>query len=116
MNGLNLERLDGICYVTNLGGEIVDVGATQWNSFAADNGAAELDAKSVVGRNIFECISGSDVRVLLKQTLKNTASGKKSGWKMPINCGAINRGKCLQQSILPIRKRKLCVGFSVPVT
>src|SRR3954451_16384966 len=57
-----LDAVDGIAYAVDAEHRIVAVGRRRWNRFATENGAPELRADHVIGRNLFEFVSGSGVK------------------------------------------------------
>jgi hypothetical protein len=56
-----LDAVDGIAYAVNAENRIVAVGRRRWDRFAIENGAPELRADRVIGRNLFDFISGPEV-------------------------------------------------------
>jgi len=57
-----LDAVDGIAYAVDAEHRIIAVGHRRWDRFAVENGAPELRADSVIGRNLFEFISGPELR------------------------------------------------------
>jgi hypothetical protein len=57
-----LDAVDGIAYAVDAENRIVAVGRRRWDRFAVENGAPELRAEKIIGRNLFEFVSGSEVR------------------------------------------------------
>lgn len=49
----HLTQLDGLAFETDRGGKICAIGVANWNFFASENGAPELEAEAVLGRNLF---------------------------------------------------------------
>lgn len=57
-----LNTLGGVAYVVSLAGEIRAIGERHWTEFANDNRTDGLEPSSLLGRNLFDFISGEDVR------------------------------------------------------
>jgi hypothetical protein len=107
----DLEALDGISLATDVGGKIIAVGATNWNSFAVENGAPELLDRSVIGRSLFEFVSGADVQAKLRDVMRQLSVGTQRAWIMPFRCDAPGCRRNMRQSITPIYSTVTCQGF-----
>lgn len=57
-----LNTLAGIAYIVSARGEIVAIGERQWAAFANDNQSGDLKPADLLGRNLFDFISGDEVR------------------------------------------------------
>ena len=62
---MDLDQDAGLVFSTERDGTICDIGAMNWNAFAGENGAPELKAEAVLGRNLFDFIQGKQVRACL---------------------------------------------------
>lgn len=56
-----LDAVEGIAYAVDAEHRIVAVGRRRWDRFAVENGAPELRADRVIGRSLFDFVSGSEV-------------------------------------------------------
>ena len=54
--------MDGIAYVVDGENRIIAIGRRRWDRFAVENGAPELRADRVIGRNLFEFVSGPELQ------------------------------------------------------
>jgi hypothetical protein len=57
-----LDAMAGVTYAVDAENRVIAVGRRQWDRFAIGNGAPELCADSIIGRNLFEFVSGSDAQ------------------------------------------------------
>ena len=54
-----IDSMEGIVFMTAADGTIMSIGRRNWNRFALENdGAALLDGRGVIGRSLFDFISG----------------------------------------------------------
>lgn len=107
----NLEALNGVAFVTDLTGEILAVGPTRWNAFALQNNAPELTGRWVINKNLFDFISGPNVRLQLKRSMQDIASGIDLRLDMQFRCDSPRHRRIMRQAILPIRSAGQCEGF-----
>ena len=54
--------MDGIACAVDAENRVIAVGRRRWDRFAIENGAPELCADSIIGRNLFEFVSAPDMR------------------------------------------------------
>ena len=57
-----LDAVDGIAYIVDAEYRIVAVGRRRWERFAIENDAPELRADKIIGRNLFEFMTGPELR------------------------------------------------------
>jgi len=107
----DLEALEGVTFITDLIGEILAVGPTQWNAFALENNAPELTGQWVVGQNLFNFISGPNVRLQLKRSMQEISSGSDLRLVMQFRCDSPRHRRLMRQAISPIRSSGQCEGF-----
>jgi hypothetical protein len=105
-----LDALDGIAYAIDADERIVGVGRRRWNNFATENGAPQLSAESVVSRNLFEFISGEDVREAYRLcTVKSSAT------REPVivlsRCDSPSVARELRMTIAPLQLTSTVTGF-----
>jgi hypothetical protein len=108
-----LNALDGIAYVISRNGTIGAIGAAHWNKFARENGAPELHDKRVIGRNLFDFVSGTDIRSLIREILSGLADRRRAACVFPMRCDAPSLVRNLRQSITPIFKGNECRSFLI---
>lgn len=108
---VQLDSLDGISYLTQADGTIAAVGASRWNVFAHENDAPELLDQFVVGRNLFDFLSGVEVKSHLKQIMGELAARVRPACVMPFRCDAPDRLRNMRQSITPVFRESQCWGF-----
>jgi len=106
-----LEAMEGIVFVTTPGGSITAVGARNWNAFAQSNGAAQMSASTVIGRTLFDFISGSDVKEQLGKIMTRSTADSALSVVVPFRCDSPDTRRELRQSIRPIFSQDSCVGL-----
>ncbi|MFY0690432.1 MAG: PAS domain-containing protein [Paracoccaceae bacterium] len=107
----HLEALEGITFLTDRDGVITAIGARNWDAFCNTNGAPDLTANTVIGRSLFDYISGKPVRALFRQALDKLAKAPDASWIMPFRCDAPGRQRNMRQSVTPIFRDGRCTGF-----
>ncbi len=111
LNESDLDALDGVAFVTDPIGEILAVGATHWNAFALENNAPKLTGQWVINQNLFNFISGPNVRLQLKRSMQSISSGIDLRLVMQFRCDSPRHRRIMRQSISPIRSSGQCEGF-----
>jgi hypothetical protein len=106
-----LEALDGISYVVSRDGTIGAIGAIKWNDFACQNGGPELLDKCIIGRNLFDFVSGADVRSHIRHILYELSTRRRPACALPLRCDAPAQLRNLRQSITPIFEANECHSF-----
>lgn len=109
MRDLDLE--DGLVFVTERDGTISDIGAMNWNAFANENGAPELKAETVIGRNLFDFIQGEQVRDQFQKVLDRISDNPNWSWVLPYRCDSPERERTMCQSLRPLFSGDVCTGF-----
>ncbi len=107
----SFEHEQGLVFVTERNGTISDVGAMNWNAFAKENGAPELQAESVLGRNLFDFVQGEQVRDHLRKVLDRISENPNWSWVLPYRCDSPERERAMCQSLRPIFSADRCTGF-----
>ncbi|SHL29418.1 hypothetical protein SAMN05444414_1105 [Roseovarius marisflavi] len=107
----HLEALAGLTFTTNRNAVIQSIGASNWNAFAMQSGAQELDADAVIGRNLFDFIAGAEVRNQYRRIMERVAADPNWVWVLPFRCDAPGRERHIRQSVKPIFSDHLCTGF-----
>ena len=108
---LSLDTMDGLTFRTDRSAIIQEVGAGNWNAFAHENGAPELQADTVVNRSLFDFIQGEQVRNQLKQVLEKISQDPNWCWVLPHRCDAPDRERVFCQSLRPVFNGRDCTGF-----
>lgn len=99
-----LDGLDGVAYVIDRDGVIEDIGRRNWNAFArANDGAALLDGTGVIGRSLFDFISGADVAFVYQRWVDGLFTGTRPGGRVISRCDAPGVERELMILISPIR-------------
>ncbi len=107
----HLDALDGVVFETDRDGTFQAIGENNWNAFAAQNGAPELKADTIIGRNLFEFIDGPDVRASIKQILDKISHDPNWAWVLPFRCDAPEYHRNICQSLRPVFTGRICTGF-----
>ena len=111
MPTVHLDALDGLSFILQIDGTISGVGSPRWDNFARSNAAPELAASRVLGRNLYEFISGDEVKQHLQTFLHQLSSMQRSSLVVPFRCDAPNMQRNMRQAITPIMKGDVCQGF-----
>jgi hypothetical protein len=111
LSAVPLDALDGISYVISRDGTIGAIGATRWNDFACQNGGPELIDKCVIGRNLFEFVSGAEVQSQIRRILSELSTRRRPVFVLPMRCDAPAQLRNLRQSITPIFEANKCSSF-----
>jgi hypothetical protein len=106
-----LNALDGISYIVSRDGAIDAIGAARWNDFACENGAPELVDKCVIGRNLFDFVSGADVQSHIRRVLSELSTRRRPVCVLPLRCDGPAQLRNLRQSITPIFEANECRRF-----
>ena len=106
-----LEHEQGLIFVTERDGTISDIGAMNWDAFAQENDAPELQAVRVLGRNLFDFIEGEQVRNQYRKVLARISEDPNWSWVLPYRCDSPERERAMCQSIRPIFSGDRCTGF-----
>lgn len=70
-----LDAVEGVCYITDLSGKILDIGGRNWTAFAQEAGCGEtLKVDQVLGRDLFDYIAGDDVIQVYRTHLSDLVS------------------------------------------
>lgn len=72
-----------------------------WDSFATANGAAELAGDALVGRSLWDCIAGPEVRELYRALFDRVRSRGRTV-DVPFRCDAPDRRRHMQLRVQPI--------------
>ncbi|MEX2454933.1 MAG: hypothetical protein WD470_09530 [Rhodospirillaceae bacterium] len=110
-NDAVLGALDGICYVTDCDGRIRQVGQRNWERFARENDAPELLSASVVGRSVFDFMSGNAVQTELRNVFRTLKTRERERWLMPFRCDSPGERRNMRLSITPIDGKGGVAGF-----
>jgi hypothetical protein len=110
-SAVHLDALDGVSYVIFPDGTISAVGTARWNKFACENAAPELLDDRVVGRNLFEFVSGADAHSHIRRLLAELSAERREVCVAPLRCDAPARLRYMRQAITPIFEGHECRGF-----
>lgn len=99
-----IDGMEGIVYMTAADGTILSIGRQNWNRFARDNdGHGLVDGNGVVGRNMFDFISGSDVRETYSKFFAAIVGGRAQRARLYSRCDSPAVKRELWIAITPIR-------------
>lgn len=107
----SLDAMDSLTFETDRNGIIRSIGENNWNVFAKENGASELNAEAVIGHNLFDFIEGTQVRNCLRKILERISQDPNWAWVLPFRCDAPDRQRTICQSLKPIFSDNVCTGF-----
>ena len=107
----HFDAVDGLVFETDRSGTIRAVGENSWNSFAKENGAPELSAEAVIGRNLFNYIQGEQVRDQIRQVLERISHDPNWAWVLPFRCDSPDYHRNICQSLRPVFEDHICTGF-----
>ncbi|MGE3279646.1 MAG: hypothetical protein AB7H90_03700 [Alphaproteobacteria bacterium] len=97
-----LDAVDGIAYAVDAEHRIIAVGRRRWDRFAVESGAPELCADSVIGRNLFEFVSGPEVkRAYCKLADRVITTGEPE--VIAVRCDSPGIARALRLSVAPLR-------------
>lgn len=108
---LSLDAMDGLTFRTDRSAIIQEVGASNWNAFATENGAPDLQADTVINRSLFDFIEGEQVRNQLRQVLEKISKDPNWCWVLPHRCDSPDRERVFCQSLRPVFSGGECTGF-----
>ena len=103
-----LDAMDGIAYAVDAEYRIVAVGRRQWERFAVESGAPELRADKIIGRNLFEFMTGPELRQAYRDLADRIASTGEPA-VIAARCDSPGIARELRLSIAP-----LCLGDKGP--
>ena len=107
----HLAEFEGLAFETGRDGTIKAIGVNNWNIFAHKNGAPELEADAVLGRNLFDFIEGTGVRNHVRAIMDRVAQDPSWVWVIPFRCDAPDRARQIRQSVSPVFSGDKCTGF-----
>lgn len=107
----HLDAMDGLTFETDRDGVIQGIGMHNWNAFAQQNGAPELDADAVIGRNLFDFIAGAQVQNQFRRIMDRISQDPNWTWILPFRCDSPGRQRNIRQSLKPIFTGAECTGF-----
>ena len=94
-----LDAMHGIAFVIDRDGRIADIGCGQWDAFAAQNDAPDLRAETLIGRNLFDYVSGPDVRDQLQKAVERIIDRPDTQLVLDFRCDAPARLRRIRQTI-----------------
>lgn len=106
-----LDALAGVAYATDDDGRIDIIGRRGWSVFAADNSAPDVaERERYLGRNLFDFISGDEVRTAYGRLLHRIRRGEPL-IVVPCRCDAPTVSRDMRMCISPIKHRGVHRGF-----
>lgn len=109
-----MDSMEGIVFMTSADGTIMSIGRSNWNRFALENdGAALLDGRGVIGRSMFDFISGTDVRDTYLGFFAALRSGAARRARLMSRCDSPAVRRELWIVITPVQQESVVNGFLV---
>jgi hypothetical protein len=109
-----IDSMEGIVFMTAADGTIVSIGRRNWNRFALENdGAALLDGRGVLGRSLFDFISGESVRDTYQGFFAAMRSGSAQRARLMSRCDSPTVRRELWIVITPVHQERDLDGFLV---
>ncbi len=93
-----LDAIWGPAYLVDHAGRILLVGQRHWHSHVG-NAPGQPDPKSLIGRNLFEFISGGDVQALYRQILARIRSDPEHVWELDYRCDSPGMMRALRMTV-----------------
>lgn len=101
-----LDAMAGVAYAVEPDGRILAVGRRGWRLFAVENGALDLaETDTVLGRNLFEYLSGEDVHHAYGRMLDRIRQGEPQ-LTFPCHCDAPGVSRDMRMTITPLRRNR----------
>lgn len=109
-----IDSMDGIVFITAADGTILSVGKRNWNQFALENGGAGMfDGRGVIGRSMFDFISGDDVREAYRGYLTALRTGSAQRARLMSRCDSPTVRRELWIVITPMQQDSVVDGFLI---
>lgn len=106
-----MDALAGVAYAIDQDGTITAVGRRGWRLFAVDSGAVDLaDSQSVVGRNLFDFLTGEEVRTAYARILERLRKGEPQV-TLPCRCDAPGIVREMRMTVTPLKRTRSLHGF-----
>ncbi|MDX2224491.1 MAG: PAS domain-containing protein [Rhodospirillaceae bacterium] len=97
-----LDALDGVAYVVDRDQRIVAVGESNWNAFAVANDGDHVLATSIVGKSLFDFISGDHIKDAYRKLLVAVLEGDRKITQFRFRCDAPSVRREMRMSISPV--------------
>jgi hypothetical protein len=97
-----LDAVDGIAYAIDAENRIIAVGRRRWDRLVVESGAPELRADKIIGRNLFEFVSGPELRQAYRKLADRViATGEPE--VIAARCDSPGVARELRLSVAPLR-------------
>jgi len=107
-----IDYLDGITYAVDTNYKIVALSEKNWEDFARANEGIELsDPNTVVGRSLFEFVSGGEIRQAYQDLMNEIIQGQRDGWSCGYRCDAPDRKREMRMAVTAVRTNQELDGF-----
>jgi hypothetical protein len=93
-----LDAIWGPTYLVDHTGSILLVGRRHWSRHVG-NAPGQPDPQSLIGRNLFEFISGGDVQALYRQILERIRSDPEHVWELDYRCDSPGMRRELRMTV-----------------
>jgi len=100
-----LDSLDGIAYVIDADGTIIDYNRDGWDRFAGANDGEELCTKeAIIGRHLLDLVSGEDVRLTYHRLIDLLLNGTRDRVSFNFSCDRPASQRKMRLAITPVRQ------------
>jgi hypothetical protein len=99
-----LNALDGICYLADGDGRIIDVGQPAWRDSLRRYGVEDPGSAYVVGQRLFDIIQGAEVQVAYQRIHQAVLNGARSHVAFEMRCDGPDVRRLLRMSVSLLRE------------
>lgn len=99
-----LNALDGICYVADADGQILEIGEPAWSKSLQRLNAAGHSAASFIGRNLFDIMKGAEVRATYRAIHSAVLRETRPHVSFELRCDSPDVRRVLRMSISALRE------------
>jgi hypothetical protein len=98
-----LDALDGVAYAIDRNERIVAIGESNWNEFATANDGDGVLANDIVGRPLFDFVSGDHIKDAYRRMLTAVLGGERKIAQFRFRCDAPAVRREMRMSVTPLR-------------
>jgi hypothetical protein len=93
-----LDAIWGPAYLVDPAGNILLVGQRHWHAHVG-SAPGQPDPKSLIGRNLFEFISGGEVQAIYRQILARIRTDPEHVWELDYRCDSPGMMRALRMTV-----------------
>lgn len=109
-----LDGMAGVVYLTDADGRIINLGRHNWNAFArANNGHSLIDGETVLGRSVFDCVAGKEVRACYQRCFAAILDERLEFIRVMSRCDTPAARRRLWITMRPVQFRRRVGGLLV---